>query len=66
MTNPAYQVGRNVRDKAAMQLWKIVKVEDDGLHCERKHGRKKEKRRFAFDDVEPYAATGAVGITIYR
>jgi hypothetical protein len=63
MTNPAYHVGRNVRDRLARQIWEIIAVATDGLQCERRIGRKVEKRRFTFDQVEPCPATAVARIT---
>ncbi|WP_116138082.1 hypothetical protein [Trinickia diaoshuihuensis] len=61
-----YKAGRTVRHKLTMAIWKIVGVGPDWLDCEKKIGRKVLKKRFQLDEVEPYVASGAVGITIYR
>ncbi|WP_157650464.1 hypothetical protein [Burkholderia ubonensis] len=69
-TNPPetnnYKIGQTVRYKPTMTIWKIVGVGSDWLDCEKKIKRKKMKQRFSPAEVEPYFATGAVGITIYR
>lgn len=55
-----------MRHKLTMAIWKTVGVGPDWLDCEKKIGRKVLKKRFWLDEVEPYVAIGAVGITIYR
>ncbi|WP_186057870.1 hypothetical protein [Burkholderia gladioli] len=61
-----YKAGRIVRHRLTTMTWKIVGVGPEWLDCEKKIGRKILKKRFKLDEVEPYVATGAVGITVYR